>query len=79
MNNKLKYKEFLDILQNALELNNNQNENSEKLFDLYWRSEISLYFKSKDEVKNLILYVDDHNGKPNHPHHHGNIIHWHAA
>ena len=33
--NQLKYKEFLDILQNALELNNNQNENSEKLFDLY--------------------------------------------
>ena len=27
------------------------------------REKISLSFKSKDEVQNLVLYVDDHNGR----------------
>ena len=37
--------------------------NKEKLFDMYFREQISLTFKSKDEVQNLILYEDDHNGR----------------
>ena len=39
------------------------NYNKEKLFDLYFREKISLSFKSKDEIQNLVLYVDDHNGR----------------
>ncbi len=25
------------------------------------------------------MHVEDHDGKPQHPHHHGDILHWHAA